>query len=119
MDFAHDAEDRSFPDMGDPFGGGYRHCVAACCVKSRHGVVGDLLIAAWDWWNEDPTSANSQGDMAGERAGKCVAKSGQSCEAGCKNAYTNPASPCKPIPNPPKPKLPPPPDDPCPMIFPP
>jgi hypothetical protein len=103
-DRGHDADDAYFPGVPDPFGGGFRHCVSACCLKKRYGaIIGGGLVLGWDTFREDPSTQNSQGDMAGERAGQCVADTPQSCEAGCKDAMTNPNSPCKRPPNPPNP----------------
>jgi hypothetical protein len=106
VDRANEAESIYFPGVADPFGGGFRHCVAACCLKKRYGgIIAGVGIGLHDVYTEDPNTENSQGDMAGERAGQCVADTPQSCEAGCKDAMTNPSSPCKKTPKPPNPSF--------------
>ena len=91
MDRAQAAEDENFPGFTDPYGGAYRHCVAACClVRTQPPGVGRCLIALWDLLNEDADNPNSQGDMAGEREGRRLPKaSNRSCEDACLESYPN------------------------------
>jgi RHS repeat-associated protein len=97
MDLARELEHRHFPadkehpENVDPYGGGYRHCVAACLLKRRWGAVGDLLVWTWDTVNEDSTDQNSRDDMAAEKRGKCRASGRSSCENECLKDFPSPA----------------------------
>lgn len=97
MDLARDLErrhfpnDRDHPENIDPYGGGYRHCVAACLLKRRWGPFGDLLVWSWDTVNEDANDQNSRDDMAAEKKGKCRARGKDSCENECLKDFPSPA----------------------------
>ena len=55
-------------------------------------MIGCFLVDLWDYYHEDPNSANSQDDMAGERMGIGLARSGVSdCASECLQVYPSPA----------------------------
>lgn len=87
LETAWDAEREHFPGNPDPYGGSFRHCVAACTAREHFGPLGDGLVKAWDYCQEDSTDANSQLDMEGERAGLAIAKAGGNCVQGCLGRY--------------------------------
>jgi RHS repeat-associated protein len=80
-------QDKHFPDDPDPYGGAFRHCVAACLAKKHHGKLGELLRDAWDLIKEDPCNKDSKSDMEGEDKGEDIADSDESCESGCLKSY--------------------------------
>jgi hypothetical protein len=77
----------------DPYGGGYRHCVAACLLTRCYGAIGGAMRLIRDLIDEtndpnNPQYQNSQGDMQGERAGEQLAlSSSQDCEHACLERY--------------------------------
>jgi RHS repeat-associated protein len=111
MQWAKDTEIR-LGNIDIPGGEGqYRHCLASCCLRKRHGgILGSLLTDQWNYWFEypnDPTwyGDDSRRDMAAEESGLCAGSKDQSCIDGCRDALKNPNSPCarRPRPRPPVP----------------
>jgi len=93
MDHAESAEKRLFPKdlgWGDPWGGGFRHCMAACLLSRKLGPFGRALAGLYDMCFEDPDYPNSRNDMQAERVGESIAKDKDvSCEEGCLFVYPN------------------------------
>jgi len=86
--YAWAAESRNFPGVSNPPGGGYRHCVAACCLTRGWGPdLASAIIWVWDKTHENPRVPDSQRDMAAERRGRQLACGNRSCEEECLNAY--------------------------------
>ncbi len=103
-DNAETAEQLNFPGIPDPYGGAYRHCVAACLLHRNYGsLAGRILRCLWDIIFEDD-SANSQTDMIGEDWGEHLA--GASIGT-CADACLVPYPPYIPPPTPPQPSGPP------------
>lgn len=86
---AEAAQARHFPGQVDPYGGGYRHCVAACLLSRRYGrLAGKCAVYIHDAAHEHPdTNPNSVSDMEAEQVGLALAKLKGSCEKNCLNAY--------------------------------
>jgi RHS repeat-associated protein len=88
-DVAWEAQFKRFKEI-DPYGGAYRHCVAACLLKRYQGPIGILQRHLWDWFHENPNDLNSIGDMYGEDTGlDCADKNGP-CEVECLHKYPSP-----------------------------
>jgi RHS repeat-associated protein len=87
FDAAFDAQIRHFPFDPDPYGGGHRHCMAACLLKRRWGLIGVAIRKARDVISEDD-SADSLSDIKAEHIGEdtCASKAG-SCEMECLKFY--------------------------------
>jgi RHS repeat-associated protein len=88
VDRAVEAQNEAFaPYYGetpDPYGGAYRHCVAACLAKRRYGsIIGNMIVLGWDHSSENPDDYNSRGDMDGEQCGLDAADGPDSCKNGC------------------------------------
>ena len=111
---AYKAERKYFPGGGDPWGGGFRHCVAGCLLKRRLGPVGGTIgIWLWDQWSENPTEPNSIGDMSAEQKGYATADFNDgtcktTCAENCLVEYPNDGSTpgTVPLPVPPAPPIP-------------
>jgi len=92
------AESRNFPrgdpsGSVDPYNGGYRHCVSACLLFKRGGLIGHLGRKIWDWRNETSETAESRGDMRAEDIGEHLAKYSCglcTCESECLQAFPAP-----------------------------
>jgi RHS repeat-associated protein len=86
---AWDAQRRTFPEneYPDPYGGAYRHCVAACVVGRRAGPFAGIIIGTWDFFAEDPDDLNSITDMSGEIDGLACRNGNDTCEKGCLLKY--------------------------------
>jgi RHS repeat-associated protein len=80
---AIDAEQRHFPGRRNPFGGAYRHCVAACLLIERHGKLGDLCRGARDYFYESGDDADTRSDLDAEVEGTQIGKAGGDCEMEC------------------------------------
>jgi hypothetical protein len=80
------AADREyFPGNADPYEGGFRHCVAACCLRRNFGYLAGLIVWLWDTWNDEV-----EGDRAGEQEGLLAAGRAGSCEEECLRSYPSP-----------------------------
>jgi RHS repeat-associated protein len=95
---AFSAQAEHFPGMGDPYGGAYRHCVAACCLTRRYTVViASLAVMLWDECNESSGAPDSPGDMLGEKVGLYVGMHDKKpCDQACLRFYPNPPRPFTP-----------------------
>lgn len=82
---AQAADRHYFPGNPDPYEGGFRHCVAACCLRRNFSYLADLIVWLWDTWNDEV-----EGDRAGEQEGLLAAGRAGSCEAECLRAYPSP-----------------------------
>jgi hypothetical protein len=98
-DQAYSAQSRNFPNGGgDPYSGGYRHCVSSCILTKRYGPVGQIGRHIWDFANEDSTglwkslgykpSSDSNTDIQAEDYGRDFGYSScESCEYSCLKQY--------------------------------
>jgi hypothetical protein len=90
----------------DPYGGGYRHCVAACILARCFTVIGQAMTRIRDMWDEQnnprhPQYQDSQRDIAAERNGERIAASfwiysSRDCEGACLEAYPAMQGPVRP-----------------------
>lgn len=85
------AEARHFPPSPqiDPYYGGFRHCVAACLIKRRYGLLAGLIVKIEDTWREDDVTTESAGDKLAEQIGLKCAEKNLSCENGCLRIFPN------------------------------
>jgi RHS repeat-associated protein len=77
------AEARNFPGVLDPYGGGFRHCMAACLLKRRYGPAGEAMAWVRQALYEEMTSEDSHHDAAAEQRGFRCSAGGQTCEQEC------------------------------------
>jgi hypothetical protein len=86
------AQQRNFPGIADPYGGGFRHCMAACLLKRNWSFEASTIIDWYDLLNENSsqrskTTMNNLTDMAAEQHGlSCAAREG-TCEQNCLDIY--------------------------------
>ncbi len=80
----------------DPYGGGYRHCVAACMVARCYGGFGWAMTRIRNWLDEtnnpqNPRYEDSRSDIESERTGERIAlfieRFNADCEGACLQAY--------------------------------
>jgi RHS repeat-associated protein len=88
MDEATDAQRKHFGERsGNVYWGGYRHCVAACCLIKRYSCVGRIGVWYYGKYMDSPDDPDYEHERAGERAGKAAARMRMSCEAACLTMY--------------------------------
>ena len=91
---AIEAQQRDFPGFGDPYGGGFRHCMSACLLERRYGYQGDVAVNWYDLLHENSSSkpsTDSESDMAAEQHGLACGRKSQetagTCEQACLEIY--------------------------------
>ena len=103
MDYAKAAEAVVFGRGGDPYGGGYRHCVAACCLVQLFGPSAAYIgVFLWDMCVEPKDTFDSHMDMQAEQNGLWTGLKWGPCHENCLQYYPYPEVPLpRPVPRPP------------------
>lgn len=88
-DEAKRIESQVFPNDDDMYGGGYRHCVAACLLNRRYGPVGHAVRKTWDFlFERDPRSEDdNRSDKRAEDIGEKLAGGDESCAIACIGSF--------------------------------
>jgi RHS repeat-associated protein len=81
--YAVNLQKAAFPGEPDPYQGGYRHCVAACCLHKRLGTILGR-VAIWYYDLDDPDVEDHEAERTGYGLGGDPTRT---CGESCKDPY--------------------------------
>ncbi len=93
QELANDANEKYYGKFAHAWWGGYRHCVASCCLRVRYPFIGALMVAAYPIFGEKAGDPDEEHERGGERAGAVAArglygdKDSLKCEEACLKLY--------------------------------